>query len=70
MQVGGKTVRPKLLTDSGVKDQLNTSVCGDNIYYHTNRTIVFVVTAQDTCLVRVKVTESIQLTTHLSIDAD
>ena len=69
VSVGGVRKRPKLLTDSGLNDQIDPTVCGDNIYYYTNRTIVFVVTAEPSCLVRVKLTESIQLTTHLQMNA-
>ena len=70
MSVGGTVVKPKLLTDQGLSGVLDTTICGDNIYFYDNYTVVFVVTADKNCLVRVKVSEAIQLTTHLSMSAD
>lgn len=73
VKLNGKIVDPILLTDynntaSGTQKDLNTSVCGSNIYYYTNRTISFVVTSAIDCLLVVEVTESVQLTTHFAAD--
>jgi len=43
-EVNGAIQPPILLTDSGLKRTLNTSLCGDNVYFYTNYTIHFVVT--------------------------
>jgi hypothetical protein len=50
VKLNNKIVDPILLTDynntaTGAMRDLNTSQCGSNIYYYTNRTIAFVVTA-------------------------
>lgn len=47
---------------------LNTSQCGSNIFYYFNYTIHFVVTGDPNCMVRVALTNSIQLTAHFTID--
>jgi hypothetical protein len=60
---------PILVTDSGPERPLNTSICGDNIYYYNNRTINFVVNEDLNCLVTVSLVESIQLTTHFAMTA-
>lgn len=66
-------VDPILLTDlsntaSGLKENINTSQCGSHAYFFTNYTITFVVTEAIDCLVTIELTESIQLTTHFSMD--
>jgi len=63
-----KVVIPNIpLTDGGLLRALDTTKCGDNIYYFTNYTIVFVVIESPACLVRVTVVDTIQLTTHFSL---
>jgi hypothetical protein len=42
--VNGVVQDPILITDSGLKRRLNTTVCGDNVYFYTNYTTHFVVT--------------------------
>lgn len=59
-------VDPILLTDGGLRRSINTSKCGDNIYYYTNYTTNFIITEGD-CLVKVELIESIQLTTHFAM---
>lgn len=59
-------VDPILLTDTGLRRTINTSICGDNIYYYTNYTTNFIITEED-CLVKVELIESIQLTTHFAM---
>ena len=73
VKLNNQIVDPILLTDynntaAGTMKDLNTSQCGSNIYYYTNRTISFVVTSQVDCLITVEVTESVQLTTHFAAD--
>ena len=73
VKFNNKIVDPILLTDynntaAGTQKDLNTSQCGSNIYYYTNRTISFVVTSEIDCIITVEVTESIQLTTHFAAD--
>lgn len=67
--MGGAVVKPILLVDSGLKRPLNTSICGDNVYFFKNYTIHFVVTEDPSCLVRITLTDSIQLTTHFVMNA-
>ena len=59
--------RPILKTDSGFRRALNTSVCGDNLYDFENYTIIFVVTEDPSCFLRISLKETIQLTTHFAI---
>ena len=73
VKLNGIIVDPILLTDfnnttSGTARNLDTTVCGSNIYFYTNRTIAFVVTSAIDCLITVEITESVQLTTHFSTD--
>jgi hypothetical protein len=44
-------MNPILFTDSGLKRNINTSLCGDNIYFYTNYTTHFVVT-EGTCKIK------------------
>lgn len=69
----GVLIDPILLTDvnntaSGVKEPLNTAVCGSNIYFYTNYTTHFVVTEAADCNIVVELTETVQLTTHFAIN--
>ena len=57
------------LTSSHLRRQLDTSICGDNIYYLKNRTIRIVITEADQCLVKISLADSIQLTTHFAMNA-
>ena len=66
-------VDPILLTDinntaSGLREDVNTSVCGSHAYMYTNYTITFVITDVIDCNVRIELTESVQLTTHFAMD--
>lgn len=51
ISVNGVVINPILITDSGVKRNLNPAICGDNIYFYTNYTTHFVVTEDNNCLV-------------------
>ena len=73
VMLNNQIVDPILLTDvnntaSGIKDNLNTSQCGSNIYFYTNYTTHFVITEDPSCVLEVQLTESVQLTTHFAID--
>ena len=57
------------LTSSHLRRQLDTSICGDNIYYLKNRTIRIVITEADKCLIKISLADSIQLTTHFAMNA-
>lgn len=69
VKVNGAVIDPILITDSGIKRQLNKSLCGDNIYFYTNYTCHFVVTEDLNCLVEISLTDTIQLTTHFAMNA-
>ncbi len=69
IKVNGVIQDPILLTDTGLKRNLNNSVCGDNAYFYTNYTIHFVVTEDINCLVDLALTDTIQLTTHFAMSA-
>lgn len=66
VSVGGVISTPISLLDSPVV--LNTSQCGSNIFYYKNYTIHFVVTGDINCLVRVRLTSSVQLTLRFSMN--
>jgi len=66
----GTIIKPVLVTDpgSGAQQALNVSNCGDNYYFYTNYSIHFVVTEAADCLLTVELVDSIQLTTHFSMN--
>ncbi len=68
VKVKGAVMDPILLTDGGLKRNLNTTLCGDNIYFYNNYTTHFVVTEDLNCLVEVLLTDNIQLTTHFAMN--
>lgn len=73
LRLGDTILDPILLTDvnntaSAPRENLNLSKCGSHIYFYTNYTISFVVTEEPTCIVQIELTESVQLTTHFSMD--
>jgi len=51
IRVGGQVMDPILIRDTGLKRNLNRSLCGDNVYFYTNYTTHFVVTEDRNCLV-------------------
>jgi hypothetical protein len=67
ISANNQVMDPILLTDSGLRRKMNTSLCGDNIYYYTNYTTHFVVTEED-CLISMDLIETVQLTTHFVMD--
>lgn len=70
VKVNGVVRDPILLTDGGLKRNLNTSLCGDNVYFYTNYTTNFVVTEDVNCLVEVLLTDNVQLTTHFAMNVN
>jgi hypothetical protein len=68
VQVGGQTIKPISLIDNNGEDPLNTSICGSNKFFYKNYTIHFVVTGDPNCLVRVSLTNSIQLTARFEMN--
>lgn len=46
---------------------MDHTVCGSNKFYYFNRTIQFVVTGDANCMVRVLLTNSVQLTLHFAM---
>lgn len=57
------------ITSINLRRELNTSICGDNIYFFSNRTINVVLTEALNCSVKISVADSIQLTTHFALNA-
>lgn len=53
----------------GINRVIDTATCGDNIYFYTNRTVKLVLTEDPDCVVKLSVTDSIQLTAHFAMDA-
>ncbi len=47
---------------------MNTSVCGSNKFFYKNYTVHFVITGDPNCLVRVSLTNSIQLTARFEMN--
>ena len=68
VQVGGVTVKPIMILNTGPQKPVNTSECGSNIFFYKNYTIQFVVTGDPSCMVRVSLTNSVQLTLHFAMD--
>lgn len=68
IQANGVTVQPITLLNSGPQNPVNVSQCGSNIFFYRNYTIQFVVTGDPNCMVRVSLTNSVQLTLHFAMD--
>lgn len=68
-------VKPILLTDyivggsvtPGLLQNIDTSLCGSNIYNYLTYTTTFVVTQDANCIVEVTLVDTIQLTTHFAM---
>ena len=67
VQVGGSVVRPISLLINNGEEPLNPTICGSNKFFFSNRTIYFVVTGANNCMVRVSLTDSVQLTLHFAM---
>lgn len=68
IQVDGVNIAPIPLLDNNSQKKLDTTICGNNIFYYHNYTIHFVITGDLNCMVRVVMTNSLQLTLHFSMD--
>ena len=66
VSVRNQVVRPISLLDNYGEAPLDTSLCGSNKYFYKNYTIHFVITGN--CIVRVRLTNSIQLTLRFSMN--
>lgn len=62
------TIKPISLLDNNSQNGVNVSKCGSNIFFFKNYTIQFVVTGDINCLVRVTLTNSVQLTLHFAMN--
>jgi hypothetical protein len=67
-QVNGIKMKPIALINGNLSRPLNTSLCGDNIFFYDNSSISFVVTEDSGCLVKIFLTDSIRLTTHFAMN--
>ena len=68
--VNGQRQSPIITTDitaSHLRRELNTSLCGDNIYFLKNSTIKIVVTSAQDCLITLSVADSIELSATFDI---
>ena len=68
VRVGGKTIKPISQLDNNGQNNISNSTCGSNKFFYENYTIHFVVTGAKDCLVRVSLTNSIQLTARFEMD--
>jgi hypothetical protein len=68
VQVNGTTISPIFLRDDMTNVKVDTTKCGSNIFFFKNYTITFVVTEDVNCLVRVTLTDTIQLTTRFNMN--
>lgn len=70
IQVNGATIAPISLLSNNTQKKLDITSCGSNIFYYFNYTIHFVVTGAQNCLVRITMTNSVQLTLHFAMNID
>jgi len=68
VSVNNQVIRPIPLIDDPGLLPINTSICGSNKYFYKNYTIHFLLTGN--CIVRVRLTNSIQLTMRFSMNID
>lgn len=67
VQANGAVVKPISLLDNSGENPLDTAVCGSNKFFYKNYTIHFVITGVN-CMVRVTLTNSVQLTLRFSMN--
>ena len=70
IQVKGQTIKPISLLDNNGENPIDNTTCGSNKFFWENYTIHFVVTGDINCMVRVSLTNSIQLTARFSMSID
>ena len=66
--VNDLTIKPISLLDNNSQNGVDVTKCGSNVFYFRNYTIQFVVTGDVNCLVRVTLTNSVQLTLHFAMN--
>ena len=67
IQVQDQTIKPISLLDNDGEDSIDNTTCGSNKYFYFNYTVHFVLTGHKDCLVRVSLTNSIQLNMRLDM---
>ena len=67
IQAGGQTVKPISLLDNGAEASIDNTICGSNKFFYENYTIHFNLLDDPNCLVRVSLTNSIQLTARFDM---
>ena len=65
---GNTVIKPVSLLDNAGENELDTTMCGSNKYFYFNNSVHFVVTGALDCMVRVSVTNSLQLTARFAMD--
>lgn len=68
IQNKGVTIKPISLLDNNGENPIDNNTCGSNKFFYENYTVHFVITGDDDCLVRVSLTNSIQLTARFDMD--
>lgn len=69
VQAGGKTIHPISIQEIN-QEKIDPTVCGSNIFFYENYTILFAVNGDLNCKVRVSMTNSIKLTVRFDINID
>lgn len=70
VSVNGQVQKPISLIDNNGEGPLDTTKCGSNKFFYKNYTIHFVVTNSKDCLIRVRLTNAIQLTLRFAVDVN
>jgi archaellum component FlaF (FlaF/FlaG flagellin family) len=70
VSVNGQVQKPISLLDNNGEGPLDTTKCGSNKFFYKNYTIHFVVTNSKDCLIRVRLTNAIQLTLRFAVDVN
>ena len=68
VQANDRTIEPISILENNGEADVDTSICGSNKYFYFNYTIYFVITGN--CMVRISLTNSIQLTARFAMDID
>ena len=69
IQANRRTVKPISLLDNNGENPIENDTCGSNKFFFENYTIHFIITGQN-CMVRVSLTNSIQLTARFMMSID
>ena len=68
VEVNGVVIKPITLLDQFSEEYMSNTTCGSNKFFYDNYTIHFIVTGASDCIVRVQMTNSIQLTARFNMD--